>query len=168
MVFYPKRSCSYFLWIAFDSLDLWPGSTLLDYISPDILILFISWFHPLSSMGFEPSCGLFCGNPNLELFPHALCEAELGPGYMCICCRFFFLFSVACLWYIQICFCYAVKWIFLSISSFLDQFFHFWLEIFSCYSESLEDKILIFVVWCHSSVSVSYCNSMAADWRLVV
>jgi hypothetical protein len=87
---------------------------------------------------------------------------------MCICCRFFFLFSVACLWYIQICFCYAVKWIFLSISSFLDQFFHFWLEIFSCYSESLEDKILIFVVWCHSSVSVSYCNSMAADWRLVV
>jgi hypothetical protein len=47
-------------------------------ISPDILILFNSWFHPLASMGFEPSCGLFCGNPNLEPFPHALCEAKLG------------------------------------------------------------------------------------------
>lgn len=26
-------ACSCFLWIAFDSLDLWPGSTLLEYLS---------------------------------------------------------------------------------------------------------------------------------------
>ncbi len=120
-------------------------------------------------MGFEPSCGLFCGNPNLEPFPHALCETELGPGYMCICCRFFFLFSVAYLWYIQICFCYAVKWIFLAFSSFLDQFFHFWLEIFSCYSESLEDKIVTFVVWCHSFFYLQFVSPclVSVFWALI-
>ncbi len=94
-------ACSCFLWIAFDSLDLWPGSTLLDDLSWHLdfclflgSISFLQWVlsHPV---------GFFCGNPNLEPFPHALCEAKLGGQknftFVVWCHSFELLFSISSL-----------------------------------------------------------------------